>query len=252
MANFLRHIMNAESTGDTRARNPNSSAKGLFQFIDSTWQACGGGDVWDVATQCRNVVTLAQRNGRALQSVLGREPTAGEYYLAHFAGEEGASDILRASPNTPITSLLSAGAIRANSSIEFRGIRFRNLTAGQLRAWAAGKMDEEISLTPGGSLRDEEEARRQFMRDNREAVQQTTGALLSDEQINSMDVMGQLFTAIFMAVMSKALEQPTTREVDQTREAPQTFASNNVPPPAPTPPAPRQIAASRSSAPIPA
>lgn len=231
MANFLRHIMDAESAGNSRARNPNSSAKGLFQFIDSTWQACGGGDIWDVSTQCRNVVTLAQRNGRALQSVLGREPTAGEYYLAHFAGSEGASDILRASSNTPITSLLSAGAIRANAGIEFRGTRFRNLTAGQLRAWAAGKMDEEISLSPGGSLGDEEEARRQFMRDNRGVVQRATGVSLSDEQINSMDVMGQLFTALFMGIMSKVLEQESAPE-----RAPITIAANDpLPTPSPIP-----------------
>ncbi|WP_147201163.1 transglycosylase family protein, partial [Pseudonocardia asaccharolytica] len=36
-------IIACESGGDPRAQNPRSSASGLYQFIDSTWLAYGGG-----------------------------------------------------------------------------------------------------------------------------------------------------------------------------------------------------------------
>ena len=37
-------IINCESGGDPKAKNPSSSASGLFQFIDSTWRAYGGSE----------------------------------------------------------------------------------------------------------------------------------------------------------------------------------------------------------------
>lgn len=233
MASYLKHIMNAESSGKVCARNPNSSAKGLFQFIDSTWQACGGGDVWDVATQCRNAVTLAHQNERMLRSVIrDRELTAGDYYLAHFAGPAGAKAVLEASADTHVRDIpIMRAACKSNPHI-------RNFTAGQLRAWAAGKMGEEISLSGGGDLSAEEESRRRFLREN---------TPLAEGQIDSMDVMGQLFMALFMGIMSKALEQQPAAE-----KAPVTIAANE-PLPSPTPtPASTRPAASRSSAPIPA
>jgi len=39
-------IMMCESKGDPLAQNPNSTAKGLFQFIDKTWENYCEGDVF--------------------------------------------------------------------------------------------------------------------------------------------------------------------------------------------------------------
>jgi hypothetical protein len=36
---FLRCVVQRESRGDPRAENPTSTASGLFQFLDGTWQA---------------------------------------------------------------------------------------------------------------------------------------------------------------------------------------------------------------------
>ena len=242
MENYLRRSMNAESAGDTQAENRRSTATGLFQFIDSTWRAYGGGgNIFNVTDQCNAMVRLTLDNERTLTRVLGRAPTPGEYYLAHFAGPGGAEAVLEASPDTRLQDIpIMRAACRSNPHI-------RNFTAGQLRAWTAGRMDEEVSLSGGGDLEEERRSRRQFMRDNREAVQQTTGALLSDEQINSMDVMGQLFTALFMAVMSRALEQP---QQGVTTNMTMASADGSVPPPERTPPpASRLAAAERSGAP---
>jgi hypothetical protein len=193
MASFLKRIANAESSCDANARNCRSSAKGIFQFIDSTWEANGGGNVWDVATQCRNAVTLAKKNEAALVAVLGREPNAGEYYLAHFAGPAGAKAVLQASPDTHLSDIpIMRAACRSNPHI-------RNFTAGQLRAWTAGKMGDSVSLSGGGTPEEERESREAFLREN------TT---LNDGQIKGMDIMGQIFVALFMSIMSKAIEKP--------------------------------------------
>lgn len=37
-------VIACESGGNPRAQNPSSSASGLFQFIDGTWRAYGGGE----------------------------------------------------------------------------------------------------------------------------------------------------------------------------------------------------------------
>ena len=192
MAVFLKKIANVESGCDANARNCRSSAKGIFQFIDSTWEANGGGNVWDVATQCRNAVTLAKKNEAALVAVLGREPNAGEYYLAHFAGAAGAKAAIEAAPGTQLSEIpIMRAACRSNPHI-------RNFTAGELRAWAAGKMGDRVSLRGGGTPEEERKSREEFLLRN---------TSMTNDQIKGMDVMGQLFLALFMGIMSKAFEK---------------------------------------------
>lgn len=41
------NIADCESTFNPRAKNPNSSAKGIYQFTDGTWDFIGGKDVYD-------------------------------------------------------------------------------------------------------------------------------------------------------------------------------------------------------------
>lgn len=223
MASFLKRIAKAESGCDVNAKNPCSTAKGIFQFINSTWQDNGGGNVWDVATQCRNAVTLAKKNEAALIAVLGREPNAGEYYLAHFAGETGAKAVLKASPGTYLRDIpIMRAACESNPTI-------RNFTAGQLRAWTAGKMGDRVSLSGGGTPDEERESREEFLLRN---------TSMTHSQIKDTDVMGQLFLALFMSIMSKAFEKPA-----QEVTAP-TIASNEPLPSPRTPtPATSQVAA---------
>lgn len=44
-------IIQCESSGNPRAQNPNSTASGLFQFLNSTWRAFGGGQFAPTAKQ---------------------------------------------------------------------------------------------------------------------------------------------------------------------------------------------------------
>ncbi|MES2983998.1 MAG: transglycosylase SLT domain-containing protein [Pseudomonadota bacterium] len=145
MYQFLTHIMRAESGGDNYAKNPNSTATGIFQFIRSTWAQYGnGGDIHDPVAQCDAVVRFTMDNDKVLRGVLGRAPTAGEYYLAHFAGPGGARAVLGASPSTSIRSLLGDGVITANASIKFKGKQFADFTSGDLQEWASSRMGVDM------------------------------------------------------------------------------------------------------------
>ena len=143
-------IINAESGGNPNARNPNSSAGGLGQFTDSTWQ--------DVLNRNRPDLTYgktpeqisalkadpklnaamtnvyAAENSESLNKAgLGTNP--GNVYLAHFAGADGATKLLKSDPNTPVSQILSPDAIRSNPQIA-------NMTAGQIQQWAKGKVGD--------------------------------------------------------------------------------------------------------------
>ncbi|MCA0417782.1 MAG: lytic transglycosylase domain-containing protein, partial [Proteobacteria bacterium] len=117
------------------AKASTSSATGLFQFIEQTWLAMvkqegpkqglsqyadaiteSGGrlSVSDPAArekilQLRNdpqvaavmAGALTQKNRDQLASSLGRQPQAGELYMAHVLGARGASDLIRAAASDP-------------------------------------------------------------------------------------------------------------------------------------------------------
>lgn len=141
-------IIGAESGGDPNAMNPRSSASGAGQFIDSTWldtiqkhrpDLLEGRSPQEILA-LRSDPTLskemtdayAQDNGDKLASA-GLPVTPGTQYLAHFAGPGGAVKVLQADPNAPVGAVLGAGAVSANPFM-------RNMTVGDLRAWADRKM----------------------------------------------------------------------------------------------------------------
>lgn len=132
---YLMAQAKVESSYDADAKAPTSSASGLFQFIESTWlnvmqrhgPSLGYGQLASVIEQgpkgprvadpmvrgqilaLRNdpqaaslmAGALAQDNRDALVPVLGREPDAGELYLAHFLGSGGAGQFLTALAQRP-------------------------------------------------------------------------------------------------------------------------------------------------------
>lgn len=160
----LTKIMRVESNAILNAKNGKSSATGLFQFIDETWNKYAdkhpdidrtdskNGDGRLKAEQQHKVGILFTRdNSRALTEVLGgRPPSAGNIYLAHFAGAGGATSVLKADPKTPLDTLLSAKAMSSNAEIYLAtsdGKRkyFKNFTAGDLITWADRKMEQPES-----------------------------------------------------------------------------------------------------------
>lgn len=145
---LIDSIIGAESGGNPNARNPNSSAMGAGQFINSTWLDMVGRYRPDLVQGKSPQEILAMRsdpqlsrdmteayaaqNGRTLTQA-GHEATPGNTYLAHFAGPKGAVSVLSADPNTPVSDILTPEAVKANPFLA-------RMTAGDLRAWADKKM----------------------------------------------------------------------------------------------------------------
>lgn len=112
---------------DPNAQNPNSSAGGLFQFVDKTWQQYGrGGNKFDPEANADAAARLTLDNRNALRTGLGRDPTPGELYLAHQQGAGGALSLLR-DPNARV----SGDNIRLNGGVD-------GMTAGEFaRKWTS-------------------------------------------------------------------------------------------------------------------
>jgi hypothetical protein len=130
-AGYLDRTYQIESGGNPNAQNPNSSAGGGFQFIDSTAKAYGLTDKTDLAASADAAARLARDNAAQLRSVLGRDPTAAELYLAHQQGGGGASALL-ANPNAPAVDIVGADAVRLNGGNP-------NMTAGEFAGLWLGK-----------------------------------------------------------------------------------------------------------------
>jgi hypothetical protein len=154
---FLLRTAVRESALDPTAKASTSSARGLFQFIDTTWLAMvkEEGPRYGLAQQAsaiektangRYVVpdstkraeilklredpsvsalmagALAGRNAGYLAASMGRQPTSGELYIAHFLGASGARKLILLAQIQPSVSAASAfpEAARANRPIFYK------------------------------------------------------------------------------------------------------------------------------------
>ncbi len=111
--NAMVKIAQIESRLNPNAKNPNSSASGVFQFINSTGRQYGLKNPFDPLANIDAGIRLAQDNRAALVKILGREPTPGELYLAHQQGAGGAQKLL-SNPYAPAASLVGNEAVRLN------------------------------------------------------------------------------------------------------------------------------------------
>lgn len=125
-------IPGIEASGRANATNPNSSAVGLGQFIESTWlklfkenfpdRAKGLSDTMILALRrdaqiSKNLIEVYARENAAALKAAKLSVTEANLYLAHFLGSPDAIKVLQANPNTSVDQLLSSRAIRANKSI---------------------------------------------------------------------------------------------------------------------------------------
>ncbi|MCA0320235.1 MAG: lytic transglycosylase domain-containing protein [Proteobacteria bacterium] len=133
---YLLRTAQRESSLQPTAQAPSSSARGLFQFIDSTWltmmreegrnlglsryaeqigrDGSGRPTVADPAAR-QQILALrddpavsalmagafTNRNAAELRSATGRDPTEGELYMAHFLGSGGASRLINLNQTNP-------------------------------------------------------------------------------------------------------------------------------------------------------
>lgn len=89
---YLLALANAESGFNPNARNGKHS--GLFQFSPSTFQENGGGNIFSVEDQVRNVLTLLSKDLAAFETRFGRAPSDRELYTLHQQGQRGGLDLL--------------------------------------------------------------------------------------------------------------------------------------------------------------
>ncbi len=145
---LVNRIIQIESAGRADARNPNSSATGLGQFISSTWMHMMRVYRPDLVAQLsrealldlrtdpdisREMVLNLAREGENYLRARGHEITAGRLYLAHFLGMDGAHVALSAPPETDLLSLFGASVINANAFL-------RGHDAGYVVDWAESRM----------------------------------------------------------------------------------------------------------------
>lgn len=112
-ADTLRMIASLESKGDGKAKNPTSSAGGLFQFTDATAAQYGLTDRFDTGASSEAAAHLLSDNAAALRKALGREPTPAELYLAHQQGA-GGSIALLTNPNAIASDVVGMDAVTLN------------------------------------------------------------------------------------------------------------------------------------------
>ncbi len=151
---YLLATARIESNLNPAAQAPTTSAKGLYQFIDQTWLATvkrsgpslglgsyaaaivtsadGHYDVPDPAARAAIMKlrsdpavsammagAFTRNNAAELKSAIGRPPTEGELYIAHFLGPDGASRLIGAAATDPQRSAadMFPQAAAANRSI---------------------------------------------------------------------------------------------------------------------------------------
>jgi hypothetical protein len=155
---YLLRTAQRESALTPDARNPKSSASGLFQFIEQTWLGTvkkagaaqglsayadairevrpGRYEISDPALRTqilglRNDPAVAalmageftRQNASQLGATIGRAPTEGELYAAHFMGSAGAAELIRRAQTQPGAKAadLFPDQAQANRSIFFDG-----------------------------------------------------------------------------------------------------------------------------------
>ncbi|MDP8917047.1 MAG: lytic transglycosylase domain-containing protein [Pseudomonadota bacterium] len=154
---FLLKTARRESSLNPTAKAKGSSAAGLFQFVEQTWLGtikrhgskhgyglysqlietgkdgrlrCKGDDarkaIMDLRLDpsCSSLMAgeLASDHQAYLKGRIGREPTSGELYVAHFLGPKGAARLIEAerkSPGATAASLFPRAAA-ANKSIFYK------------------------------------------------------------------------------------------------------------------------------------
>lgn len=109
---YLNRTYGIESNyGQNTGSNPN--VQGPFQFTTGTAKQYGLTDPNDLTQSADAAARLAADNTARLRSVLGRDPTGAELYLAHQQGAGGAVGLL-ANPDAPAGAVTNPAFIRAN------------------------------------------------------------------------------------------------------------------------------------------
>lgn len=131
-SSYVNNVVGAESGGKANAKNPNSTATGLGQFIESTWidlfkknfpelaKGKADSDILklrsDAAISKQLIEAYAKENAAVLAKA-GVSVNEAALHLSHFLGAGDAAKVLKAAPGTPLQGLISQASINANPTI---------------------------------------------------------------------------------------------------------------------------------------
>ncbi|WP_374468846.1 transglycosylase SLT domain-containing protein [Phenylobacterium sp.] len=242
---FLMRTANRESGFNPHARASGSSATGLFQFVEQTWLQTlknhgskhgyaryaeliskGSDGKYRVdGPEARRAVMdlrldphaaslmageLASDHAAYLKGRVGRNPTAGELYAAHFLGPQGSAKLIRAMEQRPDASAASLfpDAARANKAIFYRDGRAASVAevyANLTRTGGAGQATELAEATPPPE--DEFIQYASARRDDRVRQQDALVALIlrGSQPADQLGVGSRLTGSIFTTEMLKIL-----------------------------------------------
>jgi hypothetical protein len=143
-------IAKVESGGDYSAANPNSSARGKYQFMPETFAGVQRNNPdlpkmsWeqfqkDPAAQEQYQVALRKENEGTLKRN-GLDITPANAYFTHFFGAPKGVAMLKAEDDVGINKFLSKDVIKANRLDP-------NMTVGQLRTAVGSQIDQALAKT---------------------------------------------------------------------------------------------------------
>lgn len=249
---FLMRTAARESGYNPKAKAGSSSAAGLFQFVEQTWLATlkqhgakygyaryaeliqrgadgrysvNGGEARKAVMDLRfdphaaslMAGELTSDHASYLKGRVGRTPTAGELYAAHFLGPQGSARLIEAVRTRPTASAASLfpDAAASNRSIFYRDGRpatvsevYANLTrsGGSAPAVAPRKGAEEGEFIQYASART-----RDRMKDQEALVDMILRGSMSAEAPeaggSARSLTGSLFTSEMLRVLAEARDK---------------------------------------------
>lgn len=123
---YMRVMANIESRGDAHAKAPTSSAKGIYQFIDSTAKKYGLSDPYNEAANVDAGARFAADNQKYLMKHVtgGSVPPPWMLYLAHQQGPGGADTLVKMaqsgqSPSGTLRNALDLNGGRGMNAAQF-------------------------------------------------------------------------------------------------------------------------------------
>ncbi|MDB5453657.1 MAG: lytic transglycosylase [Caulobacteraceae bacterium] len=246
---FLMGTAKRESGYNPQAKAQSSSAAGLFQFVEQTWlstlkqhgakygyarysdmiQKGQDGRYFVRGAEAQKTVLdlrldphaaslmageLATDHAAYLRGRVGRDPTAGELYAAHFLGPQGSARLIQAMQTTPRTAAaaLFPDAASSNRSIFYRG--GRAATVAEVYANLTATADGGAAVAAPARVEEPEKAFIQYASARRQDRIQQQQALVDMVLRGSDDIdgvstrgIGGLFDASMLRVLSEAQSQ---------------------------------------------
>jgi murein DD-endopeptidase MepM/ murein hydrolase activator NlpD len=126
MTTYMRTVAMLESGGDPRAKNARSSAGGLFQFLESSYEGVtgrkgSGAERYDPTKSTEAMAKFSAQQKGQMEKNLGRGVSGADLYMGHFLGASGATKFLGAKDRDPTQSAakFDPAAAKANPELYY-------------------------------------------------------------------------------------------------------------------------------------